>query len=41
MKRISEQWAYELQSEFITMSKNPNTVLVTPMVMQVIAERIR
>lgn len=39
--KISEQWAYELQSEFTTMSKNPNAVLVTPMVMQVIAERIR
>ena len=39
--KVSEQWAYELQSEFAALSANPNAVLVTPMVMQIIAERIR
>jgi len=37
----SEQWARELQSDFAVLSGNPDAVLVTPTVMQMIAERIR
>lgn len=39
--KVSEQWACELRNEFTALSENPDSALVTPMVMQVIAQRVR
>jgi SAM-dependent methyltransferase len=37
--RVSQRWANEIQSEFAALSATPDVTLVTPMVMQIIAEK--
>ncbi len=39
--KASHQWAHEVQGEFIALSANPDAILVTPMVMDIIAQRLR
>jgi SAM-dependent methyltransferase len=37
--RVSQEWANEVERDFIALAANPNTILVTPLVMEVIAEK--
>jgi len=39
--RVSQEWADAVQSEFNILAANPNAILVTPMVMEIIAEKVR
>ncbi|MGA2710390.1 MAG: class I SAM-dependent methyltransferase [Steroidobacteraceae bacterium] len=39
--KVSQQWAHDVQAEFIALSANPDAILVTPVVMEVIAQRLR
>ena len=39
--RVSQHWADILQSEFKTLAANPDAILVTPMVMEIIAQKVR
>jgi ubiquinone/menaquinone biosynthesis C-methylase UbiE len=38
--RVTSQWAGEVNNEFVSLSSNPDAVLVTPLVMEIIAERM-
>jgi SAM-dependent methyltransferase len=38
--RVSQEWADAVQKEFTALARNPNAILVTPMVMEIIAEKI-
>lgn len=38
--RVTPEWARALQADFQALTRNPDAVLITPMVMEIIAERI-
>jgi ubiquinone/menaquinone biosynthesis C-methylase UbiE len=38
---VRQEWAVSVRSEFEALSANPHAILVTPMVMEIIAEKIR
>ncbi len=38
--KVTPRWAHEVNNEFIGISANPDAILVTPMVMEIIAERV-
>ncbi len=40
MGRIDEQFAAELLADFAEAEKNPNTVMITPLVLEVVAEKL-
>ena len=40
LKQVSAEWSAAVQSEFAALSANPNAIMITPMVMEIIAEKI-
>jgi Protein-L-isoaspartate(D-aspartate) O-methyltransferase (PCMT) len=39
LNQVSQEWADAVQSEFAALSANPNAIMITPMVMEIIAEK--
>jgi SAM-dependent methyltransferase len=39
--RVTQEWADSLRADFASLSGDPNAVMITPMVMEVIAEKVR
>ena len=37
---MSQEWADAVQSEFAALSANPNAIMITPTVMEIIAEKV-
>jgi len=40
LKRVSQEWTDSVRGEFAALSANPNAIIITPMVMEIIAEKI-
>jgi ubiquinone/menaquinone biosynthesis C-methylase UbiE len=40
LNEVSQEWADAVQREIATLSANPNAVMITPMVMEIIAEKV-
>ena len=37
--RVSQEWADAVERDFVALATNPNAILVTPLVMEIIAEK--
>jgi len=40
LNQVSQEWSDAVHSEIATLSANPNAVMITPMVMEIIAEKV-
>jgi ubiquinone/menaquinone biosynthesis C-methylase UbiE len=40
LDQVSQEWTDAVQSEFAALSANPNAIMITPMVMEIIAEKV-
>jgi hypothetical protein len=40
LKHVSQDWSDAVQREIAALSANPNALMITPMVMEIIAEKV-